>query len=368
MDNMMRIVWSFALCLCIAATAIAVEVVAPKENERAEVLRRSEAALAHGDTDAAIDGFERAGLMLHAADAETGLVRSYLQAGQYRRALAFAAHVAGEHPDDASGIALYAWLLHVGGQTEAAKRLVSNSQIQMPEEKVFHELDGYLRNDRVAFESDLPQAGTRLAPYDLSEKFMRRAKVIATGMVIDEGRRALVPLSAVSGIDTVTVRNGIGQSTEATVEWRLRTDNLAVLRLRKALQFSPVMMVAPRNAFPGSIGYAIGYTPSRSAAPAWPLLSAGFLGSPLETGQLHLGIEMPAGPRGGPVFDAAGRLVGIVLHAKTGTDALLPVSRLTAQLGPMLGRPTPVPPVPRVSIDQIYESAMRVTLQVIAAN
>ena len=54
--------------------------------ERSELLQRGEAALARGDVDQALDAFERAGTMMHAADAEMALVRAYMQSGAYRRA------------------------------------------------------------------------------------------------------------------------------------------------------------------------------------------------------------------------------------------------------------------------------------------
>ena len=94
--------------------------------ERAALLDAAEAALARGDTEAALAGFERAAGMLHAPDTEMGLVRSQMQAGQYRRALAFAAHTAGAHLEAPAASALYAWLLRsrrpAGLRAPAARR------------------------------------------------------------------------------------------------------------------------------------------------------------------------------------------------------------------------------------------------------
>jgi len=83
--------------------------------QRVALLARAQAELEHGDASAALDDFERAAMMLHAADAELGLIRAAMQDGQYRRALAFCAHTAGEHVDETDGGVLYAWLLRVGG-------------------------------------------------------------------------------------------------------------------------------------------------------------------------------------------------------------------------------------------------------------
>jgi hypothetical protein len=67
--------------------------------QRDALLKIGEKALAGLDIERAYQYFERASLMQHAADAEMGLVRTAMQQGAYRRALAFAAHVAGAHLD-----------------------------------------------------------------------------------------------------------------------------------------------------------------------------------------------------------------------------------------------------------------------------
>ena len=76
-------------------------------------------------------------MMLHAADAELGLIRAAMQDGQYRRALAFCAHTAGEHTDDADGGALYAWLLRIGGQERARRaQVLADTRAHAPDDAV----------------------------------------------------------------------------------------------------------------------------------------------------------------------------------------------------------------------------------------
>ena len=58
--------------------------------ERQRLLLQGEQALSRMQPSQALDLFDRAALMLHAADAEVALVRTHMQAGDYRRALAFA--------------------------------------------------------------------------------------------------------------------------------------------------------------------------------------------------------------------------------------------------------------------------------------
>ncbi len=97
-------------------------------HERSALLVQGEAALANGDVGRALGAFERAALMLHAADTEMALVRTYMQAGEYRRAVSFSAHTAGAHRQVIAGAVLYAWLLSRGGQDDAARRLLAAAQ------------------------------------------------------------------------------------------------------------------------------------------------------------------------------------------------------------------------------------------------
>jgi len=86
-------------------------------------------------------------------------------------------------------------------------------------------------------------------------------------------------------------------------------------------------------------------------------MRAGFVGRP------DLAIELPPGPRGGPVFDGFGRLVGLAVAGSPGRDRLLPVSVLEKYLG----EAPPAAPPQRVAVDEIYERALGIALQVIAA-
>src|SRR5262245_35530327 len=98
----------------------------------ADLLERGESALAWGEVAQAAEAFERAASIRHAAEPEMGLIRTYMQTGAYRRALAFAAHTAGAHRDAPAGAVLYAWLLHVGGQVRLAQRMLDDVEAQSP--------------------------------------------------------------------------------------------------------------------------------------------------------------------------------------------------------------------------------------------
>lgn len=337
--------------------------------ERAALLKCGEAALSSGDTDAAAQAFERAGLIQHSADAEMGLARTYMQMGEYRRALTFAAHTAGAHPDEPEGVALYAWLLHVGGQGLFAQRLLAEAETRLPHNPVLAAVRKQLRVPYPLPSGRLSIPPTRFAPYGASEKLPSSARVVGTGVLIDQGRRALVPIAALARGTTIWMRNAVGQMAQAAVERRLADEKMAVLRLARPLpvRFEPA--IAPRDAFPGSIAYTVEYAASGKAAPAWPLLSAGFVGRPIGDGvERELGIDLPKGPRGGPVFDAMGRLAGMAMSANDGRDRLVPASRLRKSAAGLPALPAqPVSGVP-VSMDEIYEAAMQTTVQVIAAH
>ncbi|HJW10147.1 MAG TPA: trypsin-like peptidase domain-containing protein [Albitalea sp.] len=306
--------------LCIAASAHA----AARPAERTALLARAEAALARGDADAARSDFERAANEEHAADIELGLVRSLMQAGAYRQALAFAAHTAGAHGDEAGAAAVYAQLLEQGG---------------------------------LGAQATLPALPAPAASGDVPPP---NARGVGSGVLVDAGRHALVPLAVLGEADALWLRNGLGRSVRARIEQRLDALGIALLRLDAPLAAAPITLPA-RDAFPGAPGHAVEFD---GAAPAWPRLRSGFIGMPVAGGR-RLGIELPAGPRGGPVFDAAGQLIGIALNAD-GSDRLLPVSALRASLGETAG--TASAAIPRMPLDQIYENALRLTLQLIVTS
>lgn len=337
------------------------------DRERTELLARGEAALARIDVGGALRAFERAASILHAADAEMGLVRAYMQGGEYRRAVAFVAHTAAAHRDVAGAAALHAWLLHLGGHGVQAQRILIEAEERFEADPILSEVRRQLASRRPLATGPLLDAPARLAPY-AATTLPRGARVAGSGWVFDGGRRALVPTSTLRGHSAVWVRNGLGEVARARVEKREPRTGLAVLRLETALPLDSRAVVAPRDPYPGSVAFAVEYVESRDAAAQWPVLHSGFLGQPIADGaERKLGLDMPPGPRGGPVFDAGGRFVGIALAGDRGAARLLPPSRLELAVGEGALGATGSPSAPRVSADVIYESALRCTAQVIVA-
>jgi hypothetical protein len=344
---------------------------AARRQERDDLLKSGEAALSRRDVAAALRDFDRASLILHAADTEMALIRSYMQGGEYRRALAFGAHTAGAHLDVEEGTALYAWLLHIGGQGAVAQRLISEASGHGAGQLLVASVQGQLKSAQPRATGSLLAPPLRLAPYGESKGLPASARVAGSGLLMASGKQALVPLALLSHVPRsgpMWVRNGLGQLSPAKLHQRLPALGLALLQLQTALPAAPIAL-APADAFAGSVGFAVEYVAAPDATPAWPLLRTGFMGSVVkqEAEKRLLGIDMPPGPRGGPVFDAAGRLAGLARPGQPGQpDQLVTASQLRKALGDTVAAPLPAGAAPPVAMDQIYESSLRTTLQLIA--
>jgi hypothetical protein len=136
-----------------------------------------------------------------------------------------------------------------------------------------------------------------------------------------------------------------------------------VLRLQTPLPVAERLTCALRAPFAGSPGCLVEYANDDTATPSWPLLRQGFFGRLLAApGERLLGIDAPPGPRGGPVFDAQGRLAGIARPGPDGRDRLHAIDDLPVIMA-ATGAVAPIEP--RTPIDTVYESALRATLQLI---
>ncbi len=347
--------------------------------ERSTLLVAAEAALASGNPTQAVAGFDRAAMLLHAADTEMGLVRAYLQAGEYRRALAFCAHTAGAHLDSAPASALYAWLLRVGGQGAFAQRVLDDALARAPSDAVLKKVGHEFRRSWPIAHEELLNAPHRMAPYGAAEQGQaavpKAARVVASGVLVDQGRRALVPLASLptDSASPLWVRNGLGVTTPARLDPSSQPPpeiGVAVLLLAAPLQRLGTVTLAPRDPFAGSPGFVVEYTASDGADAGWPWLHQGFFGGAQSAlGSRRLGIDVPSGPHGGPAFDAAGRLAGIVLPGVGGQAAMLPVSRWKAWAGSDAGgtalATSAAAPLPA---DEAYEQALWVSLQLIVGH
>ena len=357
------------------AVRAAAKVTPEQLQERADLLKKGEAALASMQLEPALMAFERAANILHAADTEIALVRTYMQYGQYRRALASGAHTAGAHLDVVGGSALYAWLLHLGAQTAVAQRLMAETEGRMPGNKALAQVQRQLSSGQPVATGDMLNPPTRLAPYGFAQSIPAAARVVGSAVLLHSGKQALVPLALLpKAASKFWLRNGMGQLAEGKVGKRLPATGVALVSLGQAMPVPDGYWIADKEPFPGTPGYAVEYVAmpatANDAAPAWPLLRLGFLGGMVTpTGNERvLGIDMPAGPRGGPVFDGAGRLAGMALRGKAGAaDQFVPATQLQKAMGKPLGPGMPAAGIDAKSTaDRIYENSLKISLQVVA--
>jgi hypothetical protein len=355
------------------------------EDARMALLNRAEADLARGDVVRATDGFERAAGMRHAADAEMGLVRSFMQAGEYRRALAFCAHVAGAHLDAPEAAALYAWLLRADGQDAYAQRVLRAALERAPQDPVLLAASDAFASARPVAAGLLLQAPHRVAPQAVmaggQPPVESGARVVSSGVLVRGGTQALVPAAALRGAPSkLWVRNGLGEGSRALIDRTrqpLDPQGVSLLDLEAPLR-GPAMDAANlREPFAGSPGFVLAYAESAAAEAAWPWLTAGFFG-PMhgDADARPLGIELPAGRQGGPALDGGGRLAGIVLAGVDDTPVLLPVSRWKALVSAeRAAAPAAALPMdaaqqgPRIApADKAYEDGLRLALQIVASH
>lgn len=334
--------------------------------ERQRLLDEGEALLAADDTEGAQQAFDRAALLLHAADTELALVRSYMQGGEYRRALSFGAHAAGAHRELPAAGALYAWLLQAGGQGVAATRLLDAALLAAPADAALRTAQTQLRTAWPEPGAGLLEPPLRMRPYASVTAVPATASRSGSAVLTGDGQHAYVPLTALAGATGIWLRNGLGQTVAARL---LRQDaevGVGLLRLDKPLALAHGLHTVPRLPFAGSPASMVEYGSGEGAEPAWPWLRLGFFGRPGTTSEVRaLGIDAPSGPRGGPVFDAAGRLAGIALHAADGREQLLSSALLATRLGTPLAPDPEAANAERVEPDAVYERALRVALQVL---
>lgn len=338
---------------------------AEASTEPQQLVEEAEELLASGRPQGARQILECLATKVHVAAVELVLVRSQMQMGEYRRALAFGAHAAGAHREVPAGMALYAWLPRVGGQEAAASSTLKEALTRAPLDPVLAEARSTLSVPWPRAVKLLRQGPWRVTPYAWGEAVPTGSRLLGSGTLLGGGHAALVPASALEGMRRIWVRNGLGQTSGATVERTLEGTPLALLRLRAPLAVPAPVPHATREPYGGSPGFLFEYAASSDSDPAWPLLRMGFLAmAPPGGGPRPLGIEAPSGARGGPVLGADGSLTGIAVADADGQDRLLPIAALPAEAcgSPMLADP---PGSMRVAPDEAYERGLGIALQVI---
>lgn len=335
-----------------------------RTRQRLALLHEAEAALARVQVMPALALFEQAAALAHAADTEIGLVRCYMQAGEYRRALAFGAHTAGAHLDVIGGTALYAWLLAAGAQQGVAGQLLGRAEVRSPRQPLLQAVRERLALPLPHAHDPLLHPPVRLAPYADHEP---GGRVVCAATLLAGGRAALAPARGLRGARRCWVRNGLGATVAAEVGGKLGP-GLLELALRQRLPEADAPF-APADPFPGSVVLPVAYARQPDAAPSWPWMKSGFLGAPSNgRGVLHLGLAIgePAG-WGGPVFDQSGRVAGVAMPGDHREPLLIGAGWLRAAAPRLVRDPAPGAAAARAGLDAVYEAALRQALQVIAS-
>ena len=336
---------------------------------RSSLLAEAEALLVTGKSIEALDAFEKIASTEHSADVELSIVRSHMQAGAYRTALAFCAHAAGAHPEFAAGAALYAVLLHIGGQREVALQTITKSLQLHNDNPVLLAAKHIISAQDPQFDPILLKTPWRAAPYAIGVNVPPAARHIGTGLLMPNGEHAIIPSFANGSGHSILVRNGIGQTSVAQIV--SNGASLTLVKLVNAMPKLPAPIFANREPIAGSPSRFIHYNEQTSREAAWPILRSSFFRVlPQNETQRPLGFLISPQHVGGPVFDQFGQICGLAIQDKEGIDRLLQLSQLVTQLE----RPAEIfiPAIQssatvnatKVANDLLYERSLVCTLQV----
>jgi hypothetical protein len=262
---------------------------------------------------------------------------------------------------------LYAWLLHIGGQAHIAAQLLDKARARLSDDALLQATTSLIKSPLAVPATELFRPPARFAPYSAwSPHLPPSAVVIASGVLIDGGRKALTAAAALGSAGEVWVRNGLGQLAAARIVRSPDDAGVVELHLARAIAVDATVL-PPRDPFPGSPGFAVEFPAIANAAPGWPLLRVGFLGKPSGVaGVYQLGIGMPQSNRGGPVFDGGGRLIGIAVSDAVAGDRLVLASHLRKHMTPAPEEPAQSAAAERIAVDELYERALKIAVQVIA--
>lgn len=352
--------------------------------QRQQLLSKGEAALSSLNTEHAVRSFEMAAHISHEADAEAGLIRSYMQAGNYLQALSFAAHTAGVHLQEAGGAALYTWLLALGGQAVMARQLVNKAIEQSKTTSASHRellrlVQHQLRGPLPLAERDLLNAPYRMAPYARLADLPSRVRPLASATLINDGRAVLAPAASLANHPGPRwVRHALGEVRRVQRHIIFDSLGLAWLELKEPFptrNHSSTALLSTQRLFPGSVAYTVQYPPRRSAQAQWPVLNMGFVGSVTKNQNHQLDIPLPQQHRshdrshyGGPVYNKAGQLMGVAMMLKGSTQlGLLPMSVVLSSLNAnMISKSTRTADhVGDMSVERIYENSLQHTVEIL---
>ena len=311
-------------------------------------------------------------------EAEIGLVRAALQAGEFRKAMSWATLVAGEHADSAEAVALLAYLQDRIGRTEQALAALEQLRAKEPTAAVAVAAQADILIDRLASENasqvlnawvarnphiasaDLQMIHSRALaagpapnrhsfqhaqasgshfrvwPRPTFEAFPAAGALAGSGngLVVEEGNYVLTSPGVVPpGKSHIYVRNGLGKIRRAERVEGGENQGLVRLRLLSPFpadySFPDEQITAPEGA---RFCFAFGFSVPSSPYPTYPAVVPGIVVRPdAGVGRLmQVTSALGAGHAGSPIFDPRGRLLGL---ATSPGEILIGGENLRARVG-----------------------------------
>lgn len=328
---------------------------------QSDALAAAREALERGEAAVGLERYEALVRLGESLEAEVGLIRAAVRAGELRKAFAHANQTAGERPDATEPAALLAYLLDRTGRTEQAlaalaelraahpadwlpvaaqaevliDRLVPDQAIAaieqwqarnaaggapLPDElrRLLRRASAAAGNDSGAWGSALAARATWVAVgFDAFPSHDAESIVAAgNGVVIDGGAAVLTYVRLAAGAKRLWARNGVGEVREAFVEGSLGGSDLVRLRLDRAYparwSLAAADVVPPEGVH---TCFALAFGAPHSGDAAYPAVTAGtvVLADAGIGGLLKITSRLGRGHDGAPVFDARGHLIGLGL-------------------------------------------------------
>jgi tetratricopeptide (TPR) repeat protein len=315
-------------------------------------LTQAEIALSHGDADQASRLFEAAAARGESLEAELGLIRASMFAGEVRKAMAYATMVSGEHPNSSEALALQAYMLDRLGQTERALSILDAARARLPQDATLVAVTAEILTDRLGSERAKALLNEWLRVHPANDLIKRaQSRAVGTGLpsatkstshtvsgwsppasqpfpainknfragngvIIDGGARVLTTLRLVGPkTNKVLVRNATGQIRTAVWERQVADGPFVILKLTESypnnVSLDPDRLGAEKDS---RACFVLGYSVASSLDPAYPSISPSIV-LRRDVGMTHLlQITAPTSNdhEGSPLFDATGHLIGLV--------------------------------------------------------
>ena len=347
-------------------------------------LDTAQRALASGDAAKAATIYESLTQQGESLDAELGLVRASLQAGEFRKAVSWATLTAGEHTDSSEAVALLAYLHDRAGYTEQALEALNQLRTDRPDDPIAAAALATVLIDRGGKVSAADAAASRKWPRPSFEEFpLGKHRVLAggNGVIVDDGRHVLTYAAVLPpAAKSIYVRNGLGKVRRAVRESGGPPGDLVRLKITEPY---PAKWALPTDQIIAADGarfcFAFGFSASADPESHFPGISPGlvFRADAGTGGLMQITSALGAGHIGSPVFDPRGRLLGLSvgtgditirgenLRARVGAGqfALRAVAARAADAAPARVN-GPLPPMP--AIEELYERLVPAVVQIVA--